>query len=287
MAHDTVSFSGMLSPSRINRWRECQQRAKYIYIDGKKAPPYAALKYGSAWDLFQTHQEEGFFVLKNKEGHSLTPSQSADLFARFWDEQKDEVEDWKDDKPEELMDIGVQAAKRWTKEVGDRYIAKAIQKDFQLLLGDGTWGYRGILDLVLVGEEGKATKEDLEPVVHDAKTSGKSWSARKIAQQLQPAAYSIAVKHEPKLKELEVSEDRFVFDVHVKTKVPKIQIVNVDVTEADRNGFLKMLHATREQMKFSEEKGVFLPNRESMLCSRKWCPFWQECEKEWGGKVPE
>ena len=282
--NETVSFSGMLSPSRIARWRECQQRTKFIYIDGLKAPPFAALKYGTAWDLFQTHQEEGFFVLKNKEGHSLSPSQSANLFARFWDEKQEEVEDWKDDKPGKLLDIGVEAARKWTKEVGDKFLATSIQKKFQLLLGDGTWGYRGILDLVLVGEPGKA---DPNPVIHDAKTSGKSWSARKLAQQLQPAAYTLAAKHEPGLKKLGASEDKFVFDVHVKTKEPKIQQLEVDVTEADQNGFLKMLRNTRAQMAFAEKEGVFLPNRDSMLCSRKWCPFWRECEKEWGGKVPE
>jgi hypothetical protein len=277
----------MLSPSRVSRWRECQQRTAYIYIEGRKTPPFAAQKYGTAWDLFQTHEKDGFFVQKIRDGKTPTKAQAADMFAHFWSEQKEEVEDWKSDKPGVLEDIGVTAAKKWVDLIGVRFYPRAMQKDFQLLLGDGTWGYRGILDLVLIEDQDYKNDADLTPVIHDAKTSGKSWSLRKVAQQLQPAAYTIAAKHEPELQKLGVSADKFVFDVHVKTKEPKIQEMIVDVTEADQNGFLKMLQATKEQMAFAEEKGVFLPNRDSMLCSRKWCPFWQDCEKEWGGKVPE
>ena len=31
--------------------------------------------------------------------------------------------------------------------------------------------------------------------------------------------------------------------------------------------------------------GLFLPNRSSNLCSRKYCSFWRRCEREFGGKV--
>jgi hypothetical protein len=32
---------------------------------------------------------------------------------------------------------------------------------------------------------------------------------------------------------------------------------------------------------------VHLPNRHSMLCSRRHCAFWRHCEQKWGGEVPE
>jgi hypothetical protein len=31
--------------------------------------------------------------------------------------------------------------------------------------------------------------------------------------------------------------------------------------------------------------GIYLPNRASNLCSRRWCAHWQACEAEYGGQV--
>ena len=33
------------------------------------------------------------------------------------------------------------------------------------------------------------------------------------------------------------------------------------------------------------KKEVFIPNRNNMMCSKKFCGYWQECEKKYGGKV--
>jgi hypothetical protein len=33
--------------------------------------------------------------------------------------------------------------------------------------------------------------------------------------------------------------------------------------------------------------GLYVPNRNSNLCSRKYCPFWEYCESDYGGVVDE
>ena len=35
------------------------------------------------------------------------------------------------------------------------------------------------------------------------------------------------------------------------------------------------------------QQGIYLPNRGSLLCSRRHCAFWRACEREFGGKVRE
>jgi hypothetical protein len=35
----------------------------------------------------------------------------------------------------------------------------------------------------------------------------------------------------------------------------------------------------------SIREGIFLPRRSSPLCSRRFCGFWNICEKEYGGSV--
>jgi hypothetical protein len=33
--------------------------------------------------------------------------------------------------------------------------------------------------------------------------------------------------------------------------------------------------------------GLYVPNRNSSLCSRKYCSFWKQCEQDYGGQVDE
>jgi hypothetical protein len=32
---------------------------------------------------------------------------------------------------------------------------------------------------------------------------------------------------------------------------------------------------------------LYMPNRLSLTCSRRHCAYWRNCEREWGGEVPE
>ena len=45
----------------------------------------------------------------------------------------------------------------------------------------------------------------------------------------------------------------------------------------------KMYPLVQEAMR----SGLYVPNRASFLCSRKYCPHWQRCEDEYGGKVDD
>jgi hypothetical protein len=33
--------------------------------------------------------------------------------------------------------------------------------------------------------------------------------------------------------------------------------------------------------------GLYFPNRQTFLCSRRHCAFWQKCEREFGGSVQD
>ncbi len=35
------------------------------------------------------------------------------------------------------------------------------------------------------------------------------------------------------------------------------------------------------------QSGLYFPNRQSLLCSRRQCAFWRECQREFGGSVRE
>jgi hypothetical protein len=54
-----------------------------------------------------------------------------------------------------------------------------------------------------------------------------------------------------------------------------------EVTGADLQHVEQMYPLVQEAMR----GGIYVPNRNHYLCSRKYCPYWQRCEEEYGGVV--
>lgn len=71
-------------------------------------------------------------------------------------------------------------------------------------------------------------------------------------------------------------------DTLVKTKTPGLVTQSFTITDHD-------VLATRELYPLAQtvmRSELYMPNRMSMNCSRRNCPFWRCCEQEWGGEVP-
>jgi hypothetical protein len=72
-------------------------------------------------------------------------------------------------------------------------------------------------------------------------------------------------------------------DTLVKTQT--IQLIQQAYTVGEQD-----LQATRTIYPLVQEgiqSGLYFPNRHSLLCSRKHCAFWRQCEREFGGTVRE
>jgi hypothetical protein len=72
-------------------------------------------------------------------------------------------------------------------------------------------------------------------------------------------------------------------DTLVKTKTLQLHQNEYEVTAADVIHIEKMYPLAQEAMR----SGLYAPNRESMLCSGKYCAYWEQCEAEFGGRVDE
>ena len=69
----------------------------------------------------------------------------------------------------------------------------------------------------------------------------------------------------------------------VKTKT--VQLVRQAFTVGDED-----LHATRvlyPLIRTAIRSGLYLPNRQSLMCSRRNCAFWRPCQREFGGTVED
>jgi hypothetical protein len=70
-----------------------------------------------------------------------------------------------------------------------------------------------------------------------------------------------------------------------KTKTVQLHSQTIDVTHADRTHATKLYQIAQEGMR----SGLYVPNRSSFLCSRKYCSFWGRCGRSMGrgGVGPE
>jgi hypothetical protein len=69
----------------------------------------------------------------------------------------------------------------------------------------------------------------------------------------------------------------------VKTKSPQLIQQPFVISEQELKAIYNIYPKAQELMR----TGVYLPNRQSMLCSRRHCAYWRYCEQKWGGEVPE
>jgi CRISPR/Cas system-associated exonuclease Cas4 (RecB family) len=72
-------------------------------------------------------------------------------------------------------------------------------------------------------------------------------------------------------------------DTLVKTKNPQVISRSFHITEEEMKVAQTLNPAAQEAMRQQR----YMPNRLSMMCSRRNCSYWRHCESEWGGEVPE
>ena len=72
-------------------------------------------------------------------------------------------------------------------------------------------------------------------------------------------------------------------DTLVKTKTPQIISQSFHITQEEMKVARTLYPAAHEAM----QQQHFMPNRLSMMCSRRNCSYWRHCERERGGEVPE
>jgi CRISPR/Cas system-associated exonuclease Cas4 (RecB family) len=115
------------------------------------------------------------------------------------------------------------------------------------------------------------TRQEGGPLkVNEIKTSGRAFSESEVATSLQPTCYSSA------LYELTGEEPVVEYAVLVKTKVPKVQRIEVIRTGPDFGRLGDIVEAVERAV----NAGVFYPVESPLNCSS--CPFFREC-RGWTG----
>jgi CRISPR/Cas system-associated exonuclease Cas4 (RecB family) len=253
----TLETAQVLSPTQVRCFMDCHARWWFKYRLKISDPPNGNLVLGRAVHSALTQN----FAQKVETYEDLPFPGVVALFREAWALEREQAEFRDDEEPSELAWAGEVLVGKYLDEVAPAIEPAAVELHVEGEIG----GIRvqGFIDVL-----------DVEGRIIDIKTAKASPSRIEPMHRFQIATYR-------QLTTAASGKGRL--DTLVKTKTPKIVIQNFDVTEEDMRA-TQMIYARASEVMRSD---LYLPNRLSMLCSRRNCPYWRICESEWGGEVPE
>ena len=244
----------ILSPSQVSTFFNCQAKWWFKYGVGLADPAGGGAVRGKA-----VHSIVAFAMQAKIEGVDLEPAGITDAFDHAWEAAAEGAEFSEYDDIDQLKRSGAVLAAKYLAEAGPSIEPAAVELPFVGAIAGVA--VRGIVDLI-----------DTSGRVIDLKTSSRKPSSIKPDHALQLATYTALTPGAS-------GEARI--DTLVSTKEP--QLIQIDHTPGAQGRKLveRLYPLAAEGM----AAGLYMPNRSSSWCSRRYCNFWRECQMEWGGIV--
>jgi len=246
-----------LSPSQAKLFLSCSAKWAFQYLLNLASPKTGALLQGSA-----VHEAIAENFRQKIETHQDLPAAGVSaVYSEAWAALREETE-FRDDEDEgQLKAEGEQLARLYIDEAAPSIEPTAVE-----LPVEGTIGgvhVRGYVDLL-----------DVDGRVIEIKTRRQKASRAEFNDVLQLSTYCALTQQASGAGRI---------DVLVKKKRPELVQLDVQVAPAD----LTMVDRLYPQVQAGIRAQVVVPNRASHLCSRRFCGYWRECSKEFGGTIPE
>lgn len=252
------------SASQINQYLKCPAQWAYRYVHGLKIPPSSSLVQGKSY-----HKAMEFNLAQKIESKQDLPiSDVTDAYSTAFDSNIQEIE-WNEveknigtDKLKgELKDEGIKITSLAHKEFNPLLQPAEVEAPFKIHFANADYTLDGVIDVVCV-----------DKTIVDHKTTSRSPSVISPAELIQGAIYCIAKE-----------SCQVQFNYAIKLKTPKTLSLTKTIDDSDKNYVLKLVSSIDNAI----QKETFFPNRSAMACSKKQCGYWNQCEKDWGGKVKE
>ncbi len=255
-ANAAAGVAALLSPSQLKTFFDCQARWKFEKIDELPSRANANLAIGSAVHEALAYQ----FAQKISSGKDLPIPEVKAAFDAAWPAVLSATELTGDDNPEQLAATGRALLDVFMRQ--GAYRIQPIAVELEVAGAIGGVPVRGFVDVL-----------DIDARVHDFKTRKTSPNGWEPADVFQLATYTALVPGAS-------GEGR----IHglIKTKTPKYVQLTRTIEAADVAAIETQYPLAQEAMR----SGLYMPNRNSNLCSRRNCSYWAACESEFGGKVP-
>jgi CRISPR/Cas system-associated exonuclease Cas4 (RecB family) len=253
----------VLTVSKINTYLSCSAQFWFQYIEKVKAYSRSSLLIGSAFHSAEATND----AQKIESDEDMPVDAVCDVFNDQFNEGAHETLFMQDEDKGKLKDDGYGLINVYNKIVTPDIHPVAVETRFELKLSN--------TDMVFAGKMDVITKDNK---IIERKTKREKPSSVENQHKLQLTAYNAGyqVTHKEKPKESRL-------DYCVMTKTPQCLSYVVDVTDSDTKYLVSMINLVKESL----DKGVFIPNRNSMMCSRRYCMYSDLCETKFGGAVKE
>ena len=257
MSEVVVPTTQLLSPSQVRCFMDCQMRWWFKYALKYADPATGKMALGRAVHAALTQN----FGQKMETQVDLPMTGVVALFRDAWSGEREQAEFRDDGDPLELGACGEALVSKYMDEAAPLIEPAAVEMRVQGEIG----GIRvqGWIDLM-----------DVNGRIIDLKAAARRPSGIESDYKFQIATYA-------QLTPGASGEVRL--DTLVKTKTPALITQNFRVTEQNLLATTKLYPLAQQSMQ-SEH---MMPNRLSLTCSRRNCSYWRNCEREWGGEVPE
>ena len=258
-----------LSPSSANTYTSCSAKYYFGRVLKLPDPPTGALIMGNA-----VHTAIGENLAQKIETkRDLSQLGVRAIYLEAWDQlvagtgpsrgRPSLPAEFRDDEnPADLKAQGLALTLKYLDEACPSIEPAAVELPVAGRIGGVT--VRGYIDLLEVNGR-----------IRDLKTAARKPTQISANFRFQVSTYAQLCEH---------ASGEGCVDVLVKTKTP--QLVHLDpfrVEESDAAQTQAMYPLVQQSIR----AGVFMPNRENYMCSRKYCGHWRACERQFGGKVSE
>ena len=252
-----AELAEVLSPSQVRCFMDCQARWWFKYGLRYPDPSNGNMALGRAVHAALAQN----FAEKIESNEDLPITGVIALFRQAWTAEREQTEFRDVEDPAELA------------ACGESLIAKYMDQSAPLI-------DPAAVEIHVEGEiagvkvQGWVDLLDLDGRIIDIKTSARKPSSIEPEYRFQIATYAQLIP---------CASGQARVDTLVKTKTPSLVTQNFTITNQD-------LLATHELYPLAQRvmrSELYMPNRVSLLCSRRNCSFWRHCEREWGGEVPE
>jgi PD-(D/E)XK nuclease superfamily len=220
-------------------------------------PPTGALALGTAFhSVLATN-----FRQKRETKQDLPTESLQESFAEAFAIAAEDAEFREDEQPAALIETGRALVAKYMAEAAPSIQPKAVELPVEGSIGGAR--VRGIVDLL-----------DAEGRIIDCKTAARRPVGITAEYSLQLTTYAIITPGATGVCRLDTV-----------TKAKSVQLVQqtCDIGPEDRRYAETLYPMVQEAMR----DGIYTPRRGSTLCSRRYCGYWRECEREFDGRISE
>jgi putative RecB family exonuclease len=252
-----TTLGELLSPSQVNTFLSCPAKWYFRYALGLTEPPTGTLVLGTAFHSVLAAN----FRQKIETKQELSAQELEESFGEAFAMAAKDAEFREDEEPAVLIETGRTLVRTYMADAAPWIDPQAVELPVEGAIA----GVRvqGIVDLL-----------DTEGRIIDFKTAARRPAGITPEYRLQLTTYSMITPG---------ASGSCRLDTVTKIKTVELVQQGCEIGAEERRYAETLYPMVQEAMR----DGIYPPRRSSPVCSRRYCGYWRECEREFGGHVAE